>query len=314
MARRRHFRHFPFKQPFKKLSPSAFFLLDKFSVEDIKKWAAFKDQILKFHWDYYNNLAYQRSKIVDEIRKSLLEATEKTFTFSNWQRAVKYKYSLKPFSAAGSTIDPGARFNVGDFNPSQYPPFPAIYLACDKDTAMQELLSQKVDPGLTDPKLDPLDFALTNQASISIISLSGSLVSLINLKEPKKLQSFVDLIKDFNIPNDLKKAARNIGLPEPDLIRILPALINSLLAPDWREWPMQFDVPYSSQIFGLLVAEAGIEGILYPSKFTGKDCLTIFPQNFDDLPGSFVKLDGELPPGVKIRRLDAKTWKEIKNE
>ena len=76
---------------------------------------------------------------------------------------------------------------------------------------------------------------------------------------------------------------------------------------------MPFDVPYSSQIFGQLVAEAGIDGILYPSKFTGKDCLAIFPQNFDDSSGSFLELDGDLPPVVKIRRLDAKTWNELKN-
>src|SRR3989338_10140013 len=102
MARRRHFGPFPPKRPFKKPPPSAFFLLDQFSVEDIKKWAAFKDQILKFHWDYYNDLAYRRSKIVDEIKKSLLEATQRSFKFSKWQRAVKIKYALEPLSVEGS--------------------------------------------------------------------------------------------------------------------------------------------------------------------------------------------------------------------
>jgi len=309
MARRRHFRHFPPQRPVKKPPPSAFFLLDQFSVEDIKKWAAFKDQILKFHWDYYNDLAYQRSKIADEIKKSLLEAAQKSYKFSTWQRTVKYKYALKPLSVAGSMMDPGGRFNIGDFNPSQYPPFPALYLACDKETALQEFLSQEIDPG-KNPHMDPLDFALTNQASLSIVSLSGSLASIINLKEPEKLQSFMALIKDFDIPKDLKEDARKIGLPEPDLIRTVSKLSDCLLDPNWRAWPMQFDVPYSSQIFGQLVAEAGIEGILYPSKFTDKDCLAVFPQNFD--ADSFVELEGELPPGVAIHHLDAKTFPTLK--
>jgi hypothetical protein len=134
----------------------------------------------------------------------------------------------------------------------------------------------------------------------------------VNLRQPERLQSFVDLIKDFSIPDHLKEAAGEIGLPQHDLIRTVSKLTEVLLVPNWREWPMQFDVPFSSQIFGQLVAETGIEGILYPSKFTGKDCLVIFPQNFDDSSGSFVELDGELPTGVRIRRLDAKTWNEIK--
>lgn len=305
MARRRHFRQFPPRRPAKEPPPTAFFLLDQFSVDDIKRWAAFKDRILKFHWDYYNDLAYQRSKITDQIKKSLLEAAQKTYTFSNWQRTVKYKHTLKPLSVAGSIVDPGGRFNIGDFNPTQFPPFPALYLASDKDTALQEFLSQKIRPG-KNPQLEPLDFALTREDSISIVSLSGSLASVINLKEPENLRPFVDLIKDFDIPKDLKEDAQKIGLPEPNLIRTVPYLIECLLIPNWRAWPIQFDVPHSSQIFGQLVAEAGIEGILYPSKFTGKDCLAVFPQNFD--ADSFVELEGELPQGIAVRRLDAKTF------
>lgn len=286
---------------------SEFILLDQFSVADIHRWKDFQDQILKFQWDFYSSLAYQRSKITDEIKKALLEASQKTFPFNNWQRAVKYKYALEPFSVTGSLIDPGGRFNIGDFNSSQFPPFPALYLAADKDTALQELLSQKVNPGQENIALD---FALVSPASIASISLSGSLDSIINLREPKRLQPFVGLVKDFLIPDYLKEAARKIGLPEPELIRTVPKLVDSLLDPHWRLWPMQFDVPFASQIFGQLVVEAGIEGILYTSKFTGKDCLAIFPQNFDEFSDSFIQLDDEAPKEIKIRRLDAKNWDE----
>ena len=57
------------------------------------------------------------------------------------------------------------------------------------------------------------------------------------------------------------------------------------------------------------MANAGIEGILYPSKFTGKKCLAIYPQNFDS--DSFIAVDGNTPTGA-ISRLDANSWTSLK--
>ena len=172
------------------------------------------------------------------------------------------------------------------------------------------MLSQKIEPNQETHKLDPLDFALTRQDSIAIISLSGSLNSIVDLKEQRKLQPFIDLIKDLSIPDYLKKTAKEIGEQEPELIRTVSKLIDSLLDPNWRFWPMQFDVPAVSQIFGQLVSDTGIEGILYTSKFTGKECLAIFPQNFDE--GSFVKLNDDAPAEIEIRRLDSKSWNKVR--
>ena len=232
MAKRK--RHIPRIRSKHRPSParSTFILLDQFSVADIHKWAAFKDQFLKYHWDYYNELAYQRSQISDEINKSLLEATQKTFSFEKWQRAVKYKYSLEPFSVMGSLTDTaGGLFNVGDINPSQFPSFPALYIASDKNTAYQELLCQKIEPGKEDAAFN---FALSSPASTTNFSLSGSLNSIINLNEPDKLEPFVDLIKDFSISDTLKRTAKSIGEKEPDLVRTVPKLIDALLDPNWR--------------------------------------------------------------------------------
>ena len=304
-------RYFPYFRPKYRppQAPSTFVLLDHFSITDIHKWLSMKDQFLKYYWDYHNDLAYQRSKIADKIKESLLGAAQKPFTFEKWQRAVKYKYANDPLSVAGSLIDPGGRFNVGDINPSQFPSFPALYVASNKDTAIQELLNQKIDPSQKDLKLDPLDFALTSYDSIAIVSLSGSIGSIIDLKDQKSLQPFIDLIKDFTVPDSLKRAAIAIGEREPELIRTVPKLIDVLLDYKWRLWPMQFDVPVASQIFGQMVSEAGIEGISYTSKFTSKDCLAIFPQNFEE--SSFIQLDDEAPQGTKICRLDPTTWSEI---
>lgn len=296
----------PRKPPNKK-PKTEFILLDQFSVEDIRRFKEFQNEILKFHWDFYSSLAYQRSKITDKIKEVLLDAAEKSFSFSKWQRVVTYKYALEPFSVMGSLIDPGGRFNIGDINPSQFPSFSALYLAGDKDTALQELLSQKIASG---QESRALDLALANPTSIASISLSGSLDSVINLRRPESLLSFVNLLKDFSIPDYIKMAAKKIGLSDPELVQTVPKLMDALLNPNWREWPMQFDVPASSQIFGQLVADADIEGILYTSKFTGKDCLAVFPQNFES--SSFIQLDDEAPVGIKTRRLDAKVWDEFR--
>lgn len=308
----RHKRDFNFFRP---KSPSrqvrsTLILLDQFSVADIHKWTAYKDKFLKYHWDYYSELAFQRSKILDKIEETLRVAAQRNFSFKNWQHSVKYRYSNDPLSVRGSLIDPGGRFNIGDINPSQFPIFPALYIASDKDTAIQELLNQNICPTHNYTKLGSLELALTSPESISIVSVSGLLDSIINLKEPSNLEPFVDLIKDFTVPEYLKEAAKNIGEREPELIRSVPKLIESLMDSDWRVWPMNFDVPIASQIFGQLVSSSGIEGILYTSKFTSSDCLAIFPQNFDE--NSFVKLGDSIPEATKISQLDRKTWNENK--
>lgn len=83
----------------------------------------------------------------------------------------------------------------------------------------------------------------------------------------------------------------------------------SLLMKNWRAFPMQFDVPANSQIFGHLVYLAGIEGIRYPSKRTGKDCLVAFPRNFSRT-GSYIELDDAAPDGVSLKRVDGDNWQD----
>ena len=297
-------------RPKQKARPqSKWTLLDQYSADDFYRWKNFGDKYLKFHWDYYNSLAYQRSKIMEELKRSLREAATPNFEFIKWQRVLRYRYSLKPFSVAGSLVDPGGRFNIGDINPSQFAPFPALYVAAHKDTALQELLCQKIEAGKEE---QALDFALVDATSITNVSLSGRLDSIIDLRESHRLQPFIDLIKNFTIPDHLIKTAKEIG-ERIDLIKTVPVLTEALLIPHWRLWPMQFDVPAASQILGQLVADAGIEGILYPSKFTSRECLAIFPQNFH-ATDSFVELDDEPPSENNMRRLDGTTWSTHQDE
>lgn len=250
-------------------------MLDIFSVKNLNQWEAKKEQILRYYWDLYSALAYERRKIADQINITLLEAACGVYEFKGWQRQVRYKYSLSPLSTKGSLIEPGGRFNIPNINPDQISPFPALYIAEDKETTLQEAGQKNNTP----QGLSALDLALIKKDSISIVAVNGKLESIIDLHHPNKLKSFLNLIRGFSIPKNILQTAKKIGLESPLTVQNLTTLIESLMEPNWRAMCMQFDVPANCQIFGQLVANCGIEGILYPSKFTKKKCLAIYPQN-----------------------------------
>jgi len=278
------------------------FLLDQFTLHDIRKYVSLRDDILRMHRDFFNHLAFKRSRIMDSLKRALLEATEQDYCFEKYQRVVKYSIAHDPLSVAGSLIDPGGRFNIGDIERSTFPIFPAVYLAEDKETALQEALCVTKDKS---NQQSDLDFALTNPASIAVVSVRGKLESVINLNRLELLGTFVSLIKDFDLPAEARRISAKHKIPL-DIVRDIDGLGNVLLSKNWRMWPMQFDVPASSQVFGQLVSEAGIEGIIYPSRHNDKICLAIFPQNFRGT-SSFIELEEKPLFRVGFPRLDSNT-------
>jgi hypothetical protein len=281
-------------------------LLEQGTLESIRQAKETTRKLADYNWTLYSELALQRSHIESDLTQALNEATVRNFIFKKWQRAVRYRYSLHPLSILGSLKDPGGRFNVADIDPARFPQFPGLYLAFDKETALQETLGQV--PSREGSELTAQEIALTNPQSQTLVSVSGALESVIDLREPKRLKVFIELMKDFKLSSDLKKMAKAIKVPEPTIVQTPTQLVDSLLEPDWRKYPMESDVPANSQIFGHLVFLAGIEGIIYPSKLTKKDCLVSFPKNFEGT-SSFVEIDDD-PPDIRVpRRLDAETWK-----
>lgn len=287
------------------LLPSYF--LDRFSTEDVLKAKGLWQRMLEFHWKYYTEFAFQRWQVKEKLRAALLEAAVPKYTFSRWQRVVRYKRALFPLSAAGSLSDPGGRFNIGAIDAERFPTFPALYIGQDKETVLQELLAQGAE---ATGKLNRLELALVREDSIVCVSVSGSLAEVIDLTQPERLTGFVEEVRQFSISPELVDMAKDLKLPEPGLVRGLEPLMNELLYPDWREYPMQVDVPANSQILGQLVEAAGIEGIVYASKFSDKDCLAVFPRNFEDSE-SYVQLDDPAPKTSVIARLDATTWSKL---
>jgi RES domain len=162
--------------------------LDFGLIADIPKSEEHFERLAQLHWEFYSELAFLRNQIYDSLKGSLRERAG-PFEFPEWQRAVKYRYCLVPLSTKGSLSDPGGRFNIGAIDPSRFPVFPALYLASDKKTALAELLGRD---GPAD-SLTPEELALTKPTSITVVSVSGKLESVLDVRDAKNLASFATL-------------------------------------------------------------------------------------------------------------------------
>ena len=284
--------------------PPAFIHLDTFSLKDVVDGKRNQEEFKRVYWDLYNELAYQRSKVLGQLITTLIGAAVGPEDFS-YYRSVRYRWSHDPLSVQGSILDDGGRFNIGDIARTKFSPFPCLYLGADRITALQELFQV---PPEGRQGLSAEELALAAQPSETTLSVYGSLGTIIDLNQPDRLKDFVHLIKDFKLSESLKKAGNKIGVKVGN-VQNLQGLITSLLYPNWRAYPMHVEVPASCQIFGQLVSEAGIEGIKFPSKYSG-NCLAIFPKNFEGTD-SFVQLTDQAPPGVTRIRIDAQNCHEL---
>jgi len=281
-------------------------ILEKISVENIRSIKENISEHLEYWWRHYSELARQRNEIQDDIKKTLIQSSKRNFTFQNMKRVVKYKYSLHPLSTLGSLTYIGGRFNTGRNVNSEIPFFPGLYLAKDKNTALQEHLGQVFKNQKA--RLSPREIALTNPCSETIVSISGQIDMVFDLTKVQNLTDFVNLTKDFSLSPELILLGEKLNIKESKIIKTAPSLLSSLLNPHWRILPNNFDVPSSSQIFGHLVYSAGIEGILYPSKFTNGLCLVIFPHNFSNSDSCLI-MDDETPHKKVPKKIDKNNWR-----
>lgn len=280
-------------------------LLDVVDAATLKAAQKSTEEFLRFHSAYYADLARQRAAIQDELVGALRLSAQGPFEARTLQRAVKYKHALAPLSVAGSLkARDGGRFNVGALNAMFFPQFPALYLAVDRPTAEQELLSQdKSDAALTNE-----DFALTKPDSLSFVSVSVRLERYVDLREPDLLKPFAEAIRQVEVSKESAKQARALGLREPRTVTNTAELVESLLSAHWRFAPRQCGVPANSQVFGQLVEAAKVQGIVYPSKMTGRDCVAVFTRAFAG-SDSFIALNDEPPSATVLRRIDSTNWR-----
>jgi RES domain-containing protein len=275
------------------------YFLEVGSVQQLTESKRDVEKHLNFYWRSYSDLAFQRAQIIPTLLNALREIAVPNFVFSDWQRAVSPKYLRDPLSAAGSLKLIGGRFNIGEIDTGRYPPFPALYLASDKTTAIQEKYQMKDQKG---QPMSASELALTNPESLAVLRVNGLLSSVIDLrKSSNSLKPFVSLIKDFKISPAIVSEAKHLNITPPSIIREAPELMNALLWSEWRQLPMLWDVPAPSQIFGQLIEKADIEAVVYPSSLASGDCIALFYQNFKN-SDSFAEIPrGELPEGVRNR-------------
>src|SRR5579883_1354337 len=88
--------------------------IDRFTLADIRAGKDFENRISEFHWRIYAELAHQRSLILDDLHKAILGGAVEGRDIKGWQRIVRFRWSNRPLSMAGSLFSPGGRFNIGD--------------------------------------------------------------------------------------------------------------------------------------------------------------------------------------------------------
>lgn len=280
-------------------------VVEKLSTGAIHKGLAIGSDWRQFQQAFHFDLRAQRSQVAGEIRQALIAASA-SFAFEDWQRVVQFRHSHAVLSPVGSAINHlGGRFNIGQFAPLDC--FPALYLAADRETA---LLERYGSPDENSP-LSALDLALVNPESVAHLRVRGQLASVIDLRNPEGLQPFVEICRGIRPSEHVLSLAKKIRMSAA-AITAIDQLMTGLTARHWRGLPATCDVPSTSQVFGQLVCDSGIHGIVFPSSRSGDGrlCLAIYPQNFLGSE-SFVELADRAPQGARLARLDSTTVSEL---
>jgi len=278
-------------------------ILDQFSTTDLKVWKKVYSQYEEYDVRLFYQLEALRSLDHEKLCEALRNTNSVDIKEKNWWRIVDLKYAEQPLSSIGSFLN-GARFNIGDnLENSNFNSFPALYIAAGEETAQIEKFGK--------PQTDTLDqneLALRKPNSYVVLNLDVNLNNVFDLTKAINLKDFNKIISKYKVPEEISDIAKKIGLDKPQLITKTADLKKMLLA-NWRYFPVQFNLPAYSQMFGRLVKDAGYEGILFPStqKTNGK-CLCVFPENLN--PSSEIKISDDCPSFIKDNILNIETWKE----
>jgi len=285
------------------------YVLDQFGQANLQQWNKLSSSLDEYH----TRLFYHLEGLRESHNDSLIEALRNSSPLLKYEgiccRLVSFRYSDDFLSPRGSLIS-GGRFNIGgDLDSRKFPGFPALYLAEDQNTAYAEFFGalKTVSPG----QISGHEFALQGDFSFSYVRLAFELENVFDLTKAKNLNAFSKLIAKFNITAELKGLGHTLGLaPSSMLIRDPGLLKKDLTSSGWRHYPVQYEIPANSQVFGRLLRDAGFEGVIYPSSKGRGKCLAIFAENLEG-SDSFVELVDDAPASVKYRRLDATSWKEL---
>jgi hypothetical protein len=278
------------------------YILEKVSKKSLTQWNEYSDAVKEYFYQNYIYYAQKRSEMLSDLSESLLNECIQC-PVHDWQRVVSYQYSLNPLSTQGSIKNPfGGRFNIGNIEPTIFPPFGALYLAEDRDTGIKEKYgfppSSTKQSGLT-----LFDINLTKKESQAIVVVSGNINVVLDLSTPKSLEKFFQHIKKIKSPKHLVQVAKKLKIEHQlTTIQTFKQLYQTVFDENWRYHASLCNVPANSQTVGQIAYESGIEGILYPSTKDGKKCLAVFPRNFQN-KDSYLGINPEHAPKEIMRDL-----------
>ena len=98
--------------------------------------------------------------------------------------------------------------------------------------------------------LNAFDLAMMNPQSQTIVSISGKLETVLDLRTSLSLAPFVNIIKDFKFDKRIRSRARELNIPVSKLSRKPKELWDSIMISNWREKIILYNSPANSQIIG----------------------------------------------------------------
>ncbi len=285
------------------------FVLDQFSQANLQKWNKLSNALDEYHIRLFYHLEGLRESHKDSLIEALCDSSARSVSESSWYRLVSFRYSDDFLSPRGSLIT-GGRFNIGaDLDPRNFLGFPVLYLADGQETAYAEFF------GATElsssEKMSGHEFALQSESSFSMVRLSFEIENVFDLTKSKTLNAFSKVISKFKVTQELRDLGRSIGISASRMLIHDAALLKQdLVSSGWRNYPVQYEIPANSQVFGRLLRDAGFEGVIYPSSKGSGKCIAVFTENLEG-SDSFVELVDRAPGNVRHIRLDSSSWKEL---
>lgn len=286
--------------------------LDRFSEANLTRWNAASQNLDELEAVLYFNLEPERRKLRTQLIEALQSIEPLVFAIDGWVRLIDYQFGNEPLSCAGSLCSPegGGRFNAGiELDPGTLSPWPALYIAQNYETAHREKF-QMESKGLVDG-LTPAELALNPGVNFTALSLQGRLHRVFDLRKISSVKPLALVLKKISMPSRARELTKKLNIPSAQLfmVKTPEQVLDTALKNNWRTLPIQFGLPSQSHILAELIRAAGFEAILYKSTKGPGDCLAIFPDMIDG--SSYVELLGQALPGIKHRRLDANSAKDL---
>jgi len=277
------------------------YLLDEFTEEDIDSKTRIKNQLealVKKEWLYYHE---QRKKKFGSLKNAFLDCIEPGgYSFTNYYRCVFSLYQNMPLSSKGSIVTVrGGRFNIGNLG-GPFKAFPGFYIADNADTARSEAFQTDT---LKKIKYPSENFALQAEKSHSIARVHGKLERVVDLSSDRNLKKIVKVLKKISPSEEVVALSTQLGISPHGSVSTVKQLSTQLFDRNWSYYPANFQLPHNSQDFGNLAKDAGIQALLYNSKYHNGRCLVIFPETLQACNTGFFELSDQYPAGV-VSKID----------